>query len=68
MTPEEFRAIRARLGLSLAGLGRAIGYAGKKRSTVHDYESGRRAPIPPWIARLLIMYDRHGVPEEWRNK
>lgn len=62
------RAIRARLGLSQQELGRALGYTGKPqslRTAVMKFESGVR-PLPSAVERLLIMFDRHGVPEEWR--
>ena len=67
MTGSELRAIREGLGLSLVGMGRALGYQGTRETLnaqMHKYESGAR-PIPPWIARLASMYQRHGVPEEW---
>ncbi len=68
MTGAEMQAIRKRLGLSTVQLGRAIGYVGADNTvsvTVRRYESDGR-DIPPWIARLLIMFDRHGVPEEFK--
>lgn len=67
MTGPELKAIRNRLGLSTTGLGRAFGYEGTDvtaSGTIRKYESGGRA-IPPWLGRLAIMFDRHGVPEDW---
>jgi transcriptional regulator with XRE-family HTH domain len=67
MTGPELRAIRHSLGLSLVGMGRALGYQGTDKTLnaqVHKYECGERT-IPPWIARLAAMYGRHGVPKEW---
>jgi len=67
MTGPEMRAIRKRLGLSTVQLGRAFGYVGVDNSvsvTVRKYESGGK-PIPVWLSRLMVMYDRHGIPPEW---
>jgi transcriptional regulator with XRE-family HTH domain len=67
LTGRELRDIRKRLGLSLEGLGRAFGYEGARqsvKSTVHRYETGER-PLPAWIARLAIMYDRNGIPDDF---
>lgn len=66
MTGVEFAAIRKRLGLSVIEMGRALGYQGTDNTvsvTIRRYEKG--APIPPWIARLAIMFDRYGVPEDF---
>lgn len=65
MTGPEFQAIRKRLGLSVIEMGRALGYEGKDNTvsvTVRRYEAPNGRPIPPWIARLAQMFDRHGVP------
>lgn len=67
MTGGEMKAIRKRLGLSTVQLGRAFGYVGLDNSisvTIRKYESGVRV-LPPWLARLLVMYDEHGVKPEW---
>lgn len=67
MTGAELKEIRHRLGLSTTALGRAFGYQGRDvtaSGTIRKYESGER-PIPPWLARLAVMFDRHGVPPEW---
>lgn len=67
MTGPELKAIRQRLGLSVISMGRALGYGGNDRTVnvqVRRYEGGQR-PIPEWIARLAIMYDRNGVLDGW---
>lgn len=49
-------------------LGRALGYEGQDNTvsvSVRRYEAPHGRPIPPWIARLAIMFDRHGVPDEF---
>jgi len=69
VTGAELKAIRHRLGLSTTALGRAFGYEGSDitaSGTIRKYESGQR-PIPPWLGRLAIMFDRHGVPAGWAN-
>jgi transcriptional regulator with XRE-family HTH domain len=68
MTPAELKSIRLKLGLSLLEMGRAIGYTGEAQSaktTLYRYENGRQ-PIPPWIARLVYMYGRYGIPKAFR--
>jgi transcriptional regulator with XRE-family HTH domain len=68
MPGEEMKAIRQRLGLSTVELGRAMGYVGADNTvsvTVRRYESGGR-DIPPWLGRLLVMFDRHGVPDDFK--
>lgn len=67
MSGSELKTIRNRLGLSAIQLGRAFGYVGGDNTvsvTIRRYESGER-PLPPWLARLAVMFDRHGVPDEW---
>lgn len=69
MTGAEFAAIRKRLNLSLVEFGRALGYDGNRNTVqvaVSRYESGARE-IPPWIARLAVMFDRHGVPADFAD-
>jgi transcriptional regulator with XRE-family HTH domain len=68
VTCAEFRSIREKLNLTTEAWGRALGYRGTYSSVarqIRQYESGQR-PIPPWIARLAAMYERHGVPRGWR--
>lgn len=64
MTGDELVAIRKSFGLSPAKFGRALGYTGDIRATMRRYENGSK-DIPPWIARLAIMFERHGIPPEW---
>lgn len=64
MSGEEMKALRRALGLSTIQLGRAFGYQGTDNTvsvTIRKYESDMRT-IPPWLARLLIMFRQHGVP------
>jgi transcriptional regulator with XRE-family HTH domain len=67
MTGAELQAIRKSLRLSAVAFGRAIGYVGTQgtvNTTIRRYESDAR-PIPPWIARLAMMFARHGIPPEF---
>lgn len=67
MKASEMKRIRHHLGLSTLEMGRAIGYVGAENTvsvTIRRYESGQRE-IPPWIGRLLIMFERHGVPPDF---
>lgn len=68
MTPADFKARRRALGLSLFQIAQAIGYGGDRdnqMTTIRKFESGAR-PIPPWIERLIVMYSRHGIPDEYK--
>ena len=63
MTGADLKRIRKALGLSTVEMGRALGYEGADNTvsvTVRRYESGMR-PIPPVVAVLVDMFDRHGV-------
>ncbi len=67
MTGEDMKRIRHQLGFSTLQLGRAIGYVGGENTvsvTIRRYESGQRE-IPPWIGRLLLMFERYGVPPDF---
>jgi DNA-binding transcriptional regulator YiaG len=67
MSGDELAAIRKRLGMSPTKFGRALGYTGNPNSlrlSVKRYEDGSK-PIPGWIARLAIMFERHGVPDDF---
>ena len=69
-TGDDMQRIRHQLELSTLELGRVIGYEGADdtvRVTIRRYESGRR-PIPPWLGRLILMFERFGVPEDFRDK
>lgn len=70
MTGDQLAAIRKRLGMSPAKFGRALGYTGNLNSvrlSVRRYESGEKQ-IAPWIARLAIMYERFGIPDEFLDE
>lgn len=67
MTGAELKVIRKHLGLTTTEMGRAFGYEGSDvtaSGTIRKYESEAR-PIPPWLGRLAIMFDRNGVPPEF---
>lgn len=67
-TPDDLRAIRKKLGLSLLQMGQAIGYQGTDqtiKNVWHRYETGERE-CPPWIARLAYMLGRYGVPPQFK--
>lgn len=67
MTGAELKAIRKHLGLSTTEMGRAFGYEGSDvtaSGTIRKYESENR-PIPPWLGRLAVMFDEHGVPSNF---
>ena len=67
LSGSELKSIRRRLGLSTVAMGRAFGYEGTDAttsSTVRKYENGAKI-IPPWIARLAILMDKHGLPTGW---
>lgn len=67
MTGSELQAIRRRLKLSFVRFGLALGYSGADKNiqtTIRRYESDDK-PIPPWIARLALMFDRYGIPQDF---
>jgi transcriptional regulator with XRE-family HTH domain len=67
VTGAELKAIREAFGLSAAAMGRALGYSGPKANIavhIRRFERGDRH-IPFWIARLALMYSRHGIPQGW---
>lgn len=59
LTPDGLRAIRARLGLSVPQLARALSDAGRRvpRSTVYAWEAGTN-PIPPHLMLALLELAR----------
>jgi hypothetical protein len=68
MTGPELRTIRLGLGLSLSKWGGALGYSGERQAlatAMRRFEAGERE-IPEWIARLAFMYQKHGIPKQWR--
>lgn len=61
------REIRLKLGLTAVELAHALGYSGKPKSLdshIRRYECDGRV-IPPWIARLVWMFDAYGVPDSF---
>ena len=54
MTPSQFRDIRNRAGLSLAGMARILRMSDKK--TIHRYEKGERAISGP-VSILMELLD-----------
>ena len=69
VTGEDMKRIRHQLGLSTLELGRIFGYAGAETTvsvTIRRYESGQR-PLPPWLGRFMLLLERHGVPEDFRQ-
>ncbi len=69
MTGPDLKALRHRMGLHGPAFGRAMGYAtptnGSLASAVSRLEAMER--VPEWLGRLAVMYERHGIPEEWRG-
>jgi len=63
MTPHQFNAAVAKLGLSVYAVCTVLGVS---RNQAYRYSSGR-AVVPVPIARLLTMLVRYGVPGEWRK-
>lgn len=57
MTPAEYRAAIARLGLSQVAAGKLLGVDGR---TSQKWALGERA-VPPPVARLLAYIERYGV-------
>lgn len=74
MTAAEMKAIRHKLGLSTTQLGRAFGYSGADDTasmSIRRYESTAEKTsrtIPNYLARLLRMYERYGIPPEWLER
>lgn len=70
MTGDELADIRKRLRLSTLRFGLALGYSGGDvniNRTIRRYEIGDK-PVPPWIARLALMYDRFGIPQDFLDE
>lgn len=64
----DLKRIRQGLKLSQSGLAYALGYRGSLpvlAQQVQQWESGKRAPIPRWIANLATMFELYGVPPEF---
>jgi DNA-binding XRE family transcriptional regulator len=58
MTPEQCRAARAWLDMSQAELAKA---ANVGLSTVKDFESGKRTPIPSTQTAMRAVLERAGI-------
>lgn len=63
MTPDQFRAIRERAGLSLARLATLLRMSDKK--TIHRYETGERAISGP-VSILMELLDAGEMPDRYR--
>lgn len=61
MTAARYKRIRKKLKLSNYALRHVIGVSMRQ---AQRYESGEGA-VDETVARLLIMLERHGIPEEW---
>jgi len=67
MTGAEFKKMREALLLTAFDLGHALGYDGSRNTIqvqIQRFESDAR-PIPPAIERLMLMFERYGVPSEF---
>jgi hypothetical protein len=65
METGDIKAARHRLGLTLDGMGRMLGYTGSHvRTMAHDLETGRR-PLRECQRRLLIAYLDGYRPADW---
>jgi DNA-binding transcriptional regulator YiaG len=61
MTADQYQRIRKRLGFSNYVFHRLIGVSLRQ---AQRYESGETDVDQP-VARLMLMFDRHGVPKDW---
>lgn len=64
MTGEEFKAIRARLGLKQSELAAVLDYGSAVRVSEFERETNPRE-IPPHVARLMRAYDAGYRPKDW---
>jgi len=67
MTGDDLNEIRCKLGLSTSEFGYALGFHGQRRGvsiTIRRLESGEKE-ITPWVARLALMFEQHGVPPQF---
>lgn len=64
MTPDEFRAIRQRLGLTQAQLAAYLGYGSPMWISEFERETNPR-PVPELLARLMTAYDEGYRPKDW---
>lgn len=64
MKPSRLNEIRLKLGLTWDQFGKALGYGGKSPApNVQRFAKGERL-LPPYLARLALMYERFGIPED----
>jgi len=61
MDSATFLRLRKRLKFDREELALVIGVTEKQ---IRNYENGNRA-VPEWIAKLVIMFARHGVPDDF---
>lgn len=59
---DRFLASITRLGFNVSTADRVLGIG---RTSIYRIARGQAA-VPPVVARLLDMYERHGIPEEHR--
>lgn len=64
MTPEEFRAIRQKLGFTQAELATYLGYAAPVRVSEFERATNPR-PVPDLLARLMVAYRDGYRPADW---
>lgn len=67
MTPEEFKAIRKRLGLTQRTLAHLLGYADLSAISAFEREAFRR-PVPYHTALLMEALDAGFWPASWYSK
>lgn len=65
MTPEEFRAIRTKAGLSLDGLARVLRIADK--ASVHRWEKGQRSISGP-VTILMEQIEAGELPMRYLER
>jgi len=61
MSARKYRQVREALGLSNYVLHRKLGLS---LAQVYRYENNR-SPVSETVAKLLIMFDRHGIPDDF---
>jgi len=61
MTKRKYQQIREQLGLSNYALRSKLG---RSLTQVYAYENGHQ-PIPETVAKLLLMFAKHGIPDEF---
>lgn len=62
LSAKEYHAIRTRFGYSNYAWRHIIGVSMRQ---AQRYESGE-TKIPETCARLMLMFDAHGIPGAWR--